>query len=133
MLSSGVAMKINAGDDGFQMTSRADHLFANRWREVTKQHKCRPSCSQRVLVNNGIAEEIPTRKLLLHNFSMFNEEPGEMGFAVLVRAVLDDHVKDLLELMNKRFLIVREHQQEDDALRADSGTTFKTDSCWRRS
>jgi hypothetical protein len=116
------------------MASRADHvLLANLRGEVTKQHKCRPSGSQLVLVNNGIAEELPTRKLLLQNFSMFNEEPRELGFAVLVRAVLDDHVKDLVELMNKRFLIVREHQQKDDALRADNGTTLKTDSCWRTS
>ena len=132
----GVAMKTNEGDKGFQrlhgvlrvliLCSRTD---AGRWQS---NNYVQTIIFQLLLFNNAIAEELPTWKLLQQNFSMFNEEPGEMSFAVLGRAVLGDHVTNLLEHMNKRFLLVREHQQEDDALRADNGMTFKADNHWRR-
>ena len=129
-------MKTNEGDKGFQrlhavlrvliLCARAD---GGKWQSNTYVQTI---IFQLLLLNNASAQELPARKLLQQNFSMFNEEPGEMSFAVLGRAVLGDHVTDLLEHMNKRFLLVREHQQEDDALREDNGMTFKADNHWRR-
>ena len=136
ILDYGIAMKTNEGDKGFKLLhavlrvlilcSRADN---GKWKSDSYVQSI---ICQLLLFNNAKAENLPTWTLLQQNFSMFNEEPGEMSFSVLGRAVLGDHVTDLPEHMNKRFLLVREHQQEDDAFRGDNGMTFKADSHWRR-
>ena len=136
ILDYGIAMKTNEGEKCFQRLHAVLRVFilCSRKDDGTwKTHIYITSIiCQLCLLNSQRAAALPTWQLLQQNFSMFNEEPGEMSFAVLNRAVLGDHVTDLLDHMHKRFLLVREHQQEDNALRDDNGMSFKNSKTWRR-
>ena len=82
------------------------------------------------LFNNARAEELPTWLLLQESFSVFHGVLRKMSFAVLGRADLGGPVAKYLVHLAKRFLLVHEHQKEDNPLRADDGRTFKADNRW---
>ena len=47
-----------------------------------------------------------TYKMMLNNMGIFNEELGEIGFSILARASLGDHIKDDFDHMSKLYKLM---------------------------
>lgn len=74
----------------------------------------------------------PTWQMFKNQFSVFNEESGEVSFSVLARTVLGHSMKSEVEHMSARYRQINRVREIDDAIMADGGAVFKSDNNWRK-
>ena len=62
----------------------------------------------------------PGYQMMLHNMGIYNEELGEMTFAILARSVLGDHTKDNFEHMDSLFKLLPVYRDVKSDVVADN-------------
>ena len=70
--------------------------------------------------------------MFCNQFSVFNEESGEISFSILARTVLGHSNKSDLEHMNTMYRQINRVRQIDDSFQNDGGATFKSDKNWHK-
>ena len=71
-------------------------------------------------------------KMFVNQFSVFNEEAGEISFSILARTVSGHSNKTDLEHMNTMYQQINRVRQIDDDFEAEGGAIFKSGKHWHK-
>ena len=104
MLDYGVALKLNNGKLMVKMLIRLLHVLISL--NTPREHGYTASIvTQILIVLYQKKHDTPAWRMLKHDFTVFNEEVGEMAFSILARCVLGDSSQSRLEHLNEAYTL----------------------------
>lgn len=78
------------------------------------------------------SKNLPSWTMLKESVDMFNEEPGEISFSVLGRAVTGDANRKEIKMMKEQWLRIQQHREFDEAMREEIHGDEAIQTNWRK-
>ena len=131
IMDYGIALKCDSGKFVLQRLLPLIKLFVMLKRNSSDSY-IQSILAQMMVLYHQKKYNMPAFKLFTNNFSLFNEESGEMSFAVLGRMVHGNATKKDIDHMSQAWVRIHDIKEMDDAFQQDNGRQFKAETNYRK-